>query len=277
MKYKSVVPKKLISLPVILLILVAVMTTSFLAPSSATAQTSNLPPLLSLDELKGITNAQDLLNRFKNKCNKKVQVVAGVPVLTQECKTIVDRLRTGSAKCGSRAQALNKPAAYIKSCQAKIDATPGSPAQVQAVADKDVDIQAEAQKLAAKQQPMGDLDFGKKGTHQCGNLANDKDNFKTKINFGCLGKKGPSGLGPIQDLLFALIRFLSMGVGIIITLALIASGVQYTMAEGNSDATHKAKKRMQTALIGLAIFIFAWSALQFLIPGGLFRPGVWLL
>lgn len=129
----------------------------------------------------------------------------------------------------------------------------------------------------AKAPPKGELDFGAKGTHQCGNLANDKDNFKTKINFGCLGKKGPAGLGPIQDLLFALIRFLSMGVGIAITLALIASGVQYTMAEGNADATQKAKKRMQTAIIGLAIFIFAWSALQFLIPGGLFRPGVWLL
>lgn len=115
------------------------------------------------------------------------------------------------------------------------------------------------------------ISLGTQGSNQCGNLPDEEDNWKTKINFGCLGEDGPSGLGPIQDLIFALIRFLTIGVGIIITMSIIAAGIQYTTAEGNAEASQKAKKRIQNAVIGLAIFIFTWSALQFLIPGGLFR------
>lgn len=120
------------------------------------------------------------------------------------------------------------------------------------------------------------INLGSEGGHQCGNLPNNDDNWKTKINFGCLGRSGPSGLGPIQDLLFALIRFLSIGVGVIIAASIIAAGIQYTTAEGNAEATQKAKRRIQNATIGLVIFIFAWSALQYLIPGGLFKPGIWM-
>lgn len=112
--------------------------------------------------------------------------------------------------------------------------------------------------------------------YQCGNLPNQDANVKTNINFGCLGDKGPSGLGPIQDLVFALIRFLSVGVGVVITISLIAAGIQYSMAEGNPESSQKAKQRVQNTVIGLAIYIFAFSILQYLIPGGLFLPGLWL-
>jgi hypothetical protein len=108
------------------------------------------------------------------------------------------------------------------------------------------------------------------GTHQCGNLPDEGDNYKTKFDFGCLGTSGPDGLGPIQDLLFAFIRFASVGVGIVVTLAVIAAGIQYSMAEGNPESSHKAKVRAREALIGLMIYIFAFSLLQFLIPGGMF-------
>lgn len=117
----------------------------------------------------------------------------------------------------------------------------------------------------------GDGAVGSEGTYQCGNLPNDSDNFKTKLDFGCLGTKGPVGLGPIQDLAFALIRFASIGVGIVVTIATIAAGVQYSMAEGNPEASHKAKVRAREALIGLMVYIFAFSILQFLIPGGIFK------
>lgn len=120
------------------------------------------------------------------------------------------------------------------------------------------------------------ISLGKQGSHQCGNLPDPDDNWKTKINFGCLGRNAPNGMGPIQDLLFALIRFLSIGVGVIITLSIVAAGIQYATAEGNAEATQKSKKRIQNAVIGLAIYIFAFSAMQFLIPGGLFKPGFWL-
>lgn len=110
-----------------------------------------------------------------------------------------------------------------------------------------------------------------KGQYQCGNLSDADSNFKTKFNFGCVGAKGPAGLNPILDLMFAFVRFLSVGVGIVIILALIMSGIQYSASEGNPEASAKAKKRAQNALIGLFIYMFAWSILQFIIPGGVFK------
>lgn len=113
---------------------------------------------------------------------------------------------------------------------------------------------------------------GKKDTtYQCGNLPDPNDNVNTKFNFGCLGTSGPDGMGPVQDLLFALIRFLSVGVGIAVTISLIVAGLQYTSAEGNPESSQKAKLRAQQALIGLAVYIFAFSLLQYLIPGGIFN------
>lgn len=112
---------------------------------------------------------------------------------------------------------------------------------------------------------------GQKGNYQCGNLDDQSRNVKTKFNFGCLGKNGPANLGPIQDLVFALIRFASVGIGIVITVSLILAGLQYSMAEGNPENSQSAKQRAQYAVIGLAIYIFAFSILQYLIPGGLFK------
>lgn len=122
---------------------------------------------------------------------------------------------------------------------------------------------------------------GKKGNYVCGTYSDEDRNVKTVFDFGCLGTayaKDPSkfpdsskNLSPIQDMAFALIRFLSTGVGIVITLALIASGIQYAGSEGNAEASAKAKKRAQDALVGLVIYMFAWAILQFLIPGGVFK------
>lgn len=113
---------------------------------------------------------------------------------------------------------------------------------------------------------------GQSGKYQCGNLANEADNVKTKFNFGCLGKRGPSGLGPIQDLVFALIRFASVGVGIAVVISIILAGLQYSTAEGNPETTQKAKTRITYSMIALLVYVFTFSILQFLIPGGLFKP-----
>lgn len=110
-----------------------------------------------------------------------------------------------------------------------------------------------------------------KGQYQCGNLPNPEDNFKTKFNFGCLGDKATQPINPIQDLVFAFVRFLSTGVGIVIIIALIMAGIQYSASEGNPEASAKAKKRAQNALIGLLVYMFAWAILQFIIPGGVFK------
>lgn len=110
-----------------------------------------------------------------------------------------------------------------------------------------------------------------KGQYQCGNLPDKDQNFKTKFNFGCLGEKATQPINPIQDLVFAFVRFLSTGVGIVIIIALIMAGIQYSASEGNPEASAKAKKRAQNALIGLLVYMFAWAILQFIIPGGVFK------
>lgn len=109
------------------------------------------------------------------------------------------------------------------------------------------------------------------GKYQCGNLKDNDKNTKTRIDFGCLGTKGPSGMGPIEDFAYAIIRFLSNGVGVMMILALIGAGIQYTMSEGNAESTMKSKKRITSIVLAAGVYLFSYAILQFLIPGGLFK------
>ena len=72
----------------------------------------------------------------------------------------------------------------------------------------------------------------------------------------------------VQDL-NKIVAFLSVGAGVIIIGMLIAGGIQYIAAGDNSSATADAKKRIINAFIALAIFLFAFAFLQWLIPGGI--------
>ena len=88
---------------------------------------------------------------------------------------------------------------------------------------------------------------------------------KTAIDIGCQGKDNP-----IWDMIFALIRFLSVGVGIVVVGSIIVAGIQYTISRGDPQATANALKRVTNAAIALAMYIFAFALLNFLVPGGLF-------
>ena len=109
------------------------------------------------------------------------------------------------------------------------------------------------------------------GGDVCGNSDKDHENVHTKFNFGCVGtdyKDGP--LSPILDVTYAIIRFLSAGVGIAVVIAIIMAGIKYSSSEGNPEATQDAKNKIRTALISLLIYIFAFSLIQYLVPGGVF-------
>ena len=88
---------------------------------------------------------------------------------------------------------------------------------------------------------------------------------KTRFDFGCKHE----AQNPIYDFIFAMIRFLTFGVGVVITIAIIMSGIQYTTSEGNPEKTMAAKNHIQNAIIGLMMYIFAFALLNYLIPGGL--------
>jgi hypothetical protein len=72
----------------------------------------------------------------------------------------------------------------------------------------------------------------------------------------------------VKDLNFV-VNFLAAGVGIVVIGTIIVGGVQYTLAGDNSTATSAAKQRITNGLIALAVFIFSFAFLQWLIPGGL--------
>jgi hypothetical protein len=130
-----------------------------------------------------------------------------------------------------------------------------------------------------KEDPAG---IGEAGEHTCGTYKNQDRNVKTRFDFGCLGTKfaetgeGKAGISPILDLAFAFVRFMSIGVGIVMVASMIMSGIQYSMSEGNAEVTQKAKARIRSASMGFIIYIFAYAILQFLIPGGAFKIGLWI-
>ena len=117
------------------------------------------------------------------------------------------------------------------------------------------------------------------------------DLLKTSINFGCYGNTcgsptaGDSDYNPqykavnycnsyhngIEDLIFAIIRFLSDGVGLVIVMSVIIGGIQYITARGDPNATGAAIKRLTSALTALLIFIFAYAILNYVIPDGFFK------
>jgi hypothetical protein len=75
---------------------------------------------------------------------------------------------------------------------------------------------------------------------------------------------------PIVKDIQSIVNFLSIGVGVIVIIMIIVGGVQYSLAGDSPDATGKAKARITNALIALVAYLFIFSFLQWIIPGGLF-------
>ncbi len=121
----------------------------------------------------------------------------------------------------------------------------------------------------AKKESEKDVSLGN-GTTK-GKCGSGKNAVNTMIDLGCLGDdyKGPGGA--IGDMAFALVRFLTYGVGIVITISIIASGIQYATSEGNPETTMAAKGRIQASIVSLIVYVFIFSIVQFLVPGGLFN------
>ena len=75
---------------------------------------------------------------------------------------------------------------------------------------------------------------------------------------------------PIIRYLRGIIQFLSIGVGLIITISLVMAGIQYSSSRDNPQLVQAATQRITNAMIALLTFIFMAAILNFLIPGGLF-------
>ena len=65
----------------------------------------------------------------------------------------------------------------------------------------------------------------------------------------------------------AIIRFLSLGVGLVIAFSLVVSGLQYIGSQGNPDNTNKSISRIRNSIIALILYIFAFAILNYVVPG----------
>jgi hypothetical protein len=114
-----------------------------------------------------------------------------------------------------------------------------------------------------------DPGYNNSGKYPCGAPATNGQESQQvflSIDIGCEGKGNP-----ILDALFAIIRFLSMGVGIVVVGSIVVAGIQYTTSRGDPQATAKALERITNSLIALTLFIFAYALLNWLIPAGLLK------
>jgi type IV secretion system pilin len=104
---------------------------------------------------------------------------------------------------------------------------------------------------------------------------------QTTINFGCTGttckNSGTSNTKfcqkdrtAVADILFAILRFLTAGVGIVVVGSVIVGGIQYAASRGEPQKAAEAMKRITNSLIALGIYIFAFAFVNFLIPTGFF-------
>lgn len=105
------------------------------------------------------------------------------------------------------------------------------------------------------------------------------ERVETSIDLGCIGSQCLNAGAPafcasdhsgIIDMLFAIIRFLSAGVGLIVIGSIVFAGIQYTTSRGDPQATAEAIKRIRNTVIALGIYIFAYAILNYLIPAGFF-------
>lgn len=107
-------------------------------------------------------------------------------------------------------------------------------------------------------------------------VAQCEDGVETSIDLTGDGTCVPKDSGdniaenPIIKLIAQVVRFLSVGVGIVVTISIVVAGIQYMASQGNPQAIQAAQSRLTNAIIALILFIFMTTIINFLIPGGLF-------
>lgn len=74
---------------------------------------------------------------------------------------------------------------------------------------------------------------------------------------------------PIYVRLVEIINFLSIGVGIVVAISVAVGGFQYMASRGDPGATSAAIKRLNQAATAIALYVFGWAILNWLIPGGI--------
>lgn len=83
-------------------------------------------------------------------------------------------------------------------------------------------------------------------------------------------KKGINTLGPgnaasPQEIIQTVVRILLFLIGAISVIMIIVGGFRYVVSQGDSSALTSAKNTILYAIIGLAVAIFAWAIVDFVV------------
>jgi len=85
----------------------------------------------------------------------------------------------------------------------------------------------------------------------------------------CIPNNSDNG-GAIVVYIKAILQYLSGAVGLVVVLMLVIAGIQYITSVGDPTRIKSAKDRITNAIIALALFLFGFAILSFIIPGSLF-------
>jgi hypothetical protein len=88
------------------------------------------------------------------------------------------------------------------------------------------------------------------------------------VKHTCVANDPKTG-GAIVVYLKAILQYLSGAVGLVVVLMLVIAGIQYITSVGDPGRIKSAKDRITNAIIALALFIFGFAILSFIIPGGI--------
>jgi hypothetical protein len=75
---------------------------------------------------------------------------------------------------------------------------------------------------------------------------------------------------PITQKVQFVINLLAAGIGIIVTAMIVIGAIQYSASGGDPQVVAAAKKKITNAVLALIAFMFMYSFLQWLVPGGIF-------
>lgn len=106
-----------------------------------------------------------------------------------------------------------------------------------------------------------------------GRVDQQDPNKCAPLGNSCTGNSAQKCLdkNPFIKNLNQIVNFLAAAVGVVVIAVIILGGIQYTMAGDNPSAVGEARKRITNGLIALVSFIFMYTFLQWLIPGGVFK------
>ena len=79
--------------------------------------------------------------------------------------------------------------------------------------------------------------------------------------------EGEEGREAVICVLKLVVTVLSYGIGILGTIGVVITGIQYISSQGDPPKMTKAKNRLIQIVIGLVVYAVMFAALKFLVPG----------